>query len=562
MPNPSSAEKLAELGQRYWDLQIESDPFFATTVGEHRLDDRVPDISVEGLARQLATYRQLHGETRDLDPADLTRTQRTDREVLEESLAIRVGDLALETHLWKVDPLMGPQILLADVVRFHPTREARDLENLLARYRAFPQYLDQHVAGLRRGVESGRVAPRPCVVRVLGQLAALGATEEGSAHLLVPLAKMPAGCDDLAAAIRRSLKEDVLPAFARLETYLEKEYLACARSDAGLWSIPGGEETYRHLIRKYTTTPYSAEEIHMAGHAMVGDVMRELAEIAGRLGHSGSPLDFVREVKRNKANFATSREQLLRSYTETFERAQAALPAMFGRLPRTACEIRPIEPYAEKDAPGAYYYPPPSDGSRAGIFYANTYEPTSRALHEIETLTFHEAVPGHHLQIALGVENPALAQYRRYEPFDAFCEGWALYAEKLSDEMGLFSSDLSRVGLLNAQALRACRLVVDTGMHALKWSRDQAVKFMSENISLSPHVIEVEIDRYTIWPGQALSYSMGMRRIGELRQEAAGALADRMDLRAFHDLVLEEGAIPLTVLAGRVKTWIDERKNR
>lgn len=570
MKNPKSsspASRLEALGQRYWDLQLEADPFYATVVGEHRFNDRTPDLSRDGMSRLRAAYASLREELGQLDSTGLPSTGRVDCEVLDESLALRLGDLDHQTHVWKVDQLMGPQVALADVVRFHPVESEKDFHDLLARFQDVPRYLDQYLACLAQGIRDRRVAPRPCVLRVIDQLSHMLNSDEGWAHLLHPLSATSkvfefTGREALSSEIRLAVKERVLPAFAKMKDYLEDEYLACSREDVGVWAMEDGDDTYRHLIRKYTTTKYTAREIHDAGHVMLREVNERISVIARRLGKTCSPREFVKALQSDPTSFATSREQLLRAYAAAFERATAALPRMFGRLPRTPCEIRPIEPFAEKDAPGAYYLPPPSDGSRPGIFYANTYDPCSRALNEVETLTYHEAVPGHHLQIALAVENATLSQYRRYEPFDAFCEGWALYAEKLSDEFDLFPTDHARVGLLTAQALRACRLVVDTGMHALRWTRDQAVQFMTDNVALSSHVIEVEIDRYMITPGQALSYAVGMRQIDELRSRASRELGASMDLRGFHDMVLEEGAIPLTVLAGRVEAWIDERKAR
>jgi prolyl oligopeptidase len=403
--------------------------------------------------------------------------------------------------------------------------------------------MDQYLDNLRAGLGEGRVAMRVAVERVIGQLKGLLATPEDKS----PFAAKP----ELLPAIR----ESVYPAYRKMLKFLEEDYLSKARTrDIGLWALPGGKDAYTFRIRYHTTTELSAEEIHRIGLQELRSIQDEMRKIA-----KGDLKPFMDKIKKEPKNFFASREDLLDSARRELAKANAKLPAWFKRLPKNECEVKAIEDYRERDCVAAFYYQPDEKLTRKGIFYANTFDATSRPRFNMPALAIHEAVPGHHLQIALALEIEGLPKFRRQAGFTAFVEGWGLYSERLGDEMGLYEDDLARFGMLTYQAWRACRLVVDTGLHALKWTRQQAIDFFMENVALTETEVLNEVDRYIIWPGQALAYMIGKREIMALRDEAKKAMGERFDIKEFHDVVLRNGAIPLTTLRRLVREWAGVR---
>jgi prolyl oligopeptidase len=333
--------------------------------------------------------------------------------------------------------------------------------------------------------------------------------------------------------------------------FLEADYLPKSRSrDVGLWALPGGAEAYKFRIKLHTTTDLTAEQIHKIGLEELRSIQDEMRKIA-----KGDLKAYMEKLKKDPKNFFSSREDLLESARRELAKADAKLPQWFKRLPKTQCEVKAIEDYREKDSVAAFYYQPDEKLTRKGIFYANTYDAGARPRFNMPALAVHEAVPGHHLQIALALEIPGLPRFRRQAGFTAFIEGWGLYSERLGDEMGLYEDDLSRFGMLTYQAWRACRLVVDTGLHAMKWTREQAIAFFMENVTMTETEVLNEVDRYIIWPGQALAYMIGKREILALREEARAKMGPRFDIKEFHDLVLRNGAIPLFTLRRLVHDW-------
>jgi prolyl oligopeptidase len=399
--------------------------------------------------------------------------------------------------------------------------------------------MDQYLDNLRDGLRENRVAMRVAVERVIGQLKSLLGTPEDKS----PFAAKP--------ELLPSIKDSVYPAFRKMLAFLEQDYLPKARTrDVGLWALPGGKEAYEFRIRLHTTTELGAEEIHRIGLQELRSIQDEMRKIA-----KGDLKPFMERIKKDQKNFFASREDLLESARRELTKANAKLPAWFKRLPKNECEVKPIEEYRERDCVAAFYYPPDEKLTRKGIFYANTFDAAARPRFNMPALAIHEAVPGHHLQIALALEIEGLPKFRRQAGFTAFVEGWGLYSERLGDEMGLYEDDLSRFGMLTYQAWRACRLVVDTGLHALKWTRQQAIDFFMENVALTETEVLNEVDRYIIWPGQALAYMIGKREIFALRDEAKKAMGARFDVKEFHDVVLRNGAIPLSTLRRLVHEW-------
>jgi prolyl oligopeptidase len=532
----TASEELARLGDDYWEWTLRETPTYATYLGDFRYNDRLSDISESGRDRRRSDARAFLARLGRIDQAGLPEVDRVTADILRLQLEQGMEEERHKFWQWEVDQMNGPQADFPQLMNFHPLS---DEAGLLARFRAFPAYIDQYLENLRAGLGEGRAAMRPAVERVIGQLEGLlSAPEEKS-----PFAARPA----FLPAIRDSL----YPAYRKMLDFLRGEYLGKARTrDVGLWALPGGAEAYRFRIRLHTTTDLAAEEIHRIGLEELRSIQEEMRKIA-----RGDLRAFMEKLKGDPRNFFASREEILAAARRELEKATARLPAWFGRLPRNACEVKAIEDYREKDAVAAFYYPPDEKLTRKGIFYANTYEPASRPRFNMPALAAHEAVPGHHLQIALAYEIEGLPRFRRQAAFTAFVEGWGLYSERLGDEMGLYEDDLSRFGMLTYQAWRACRLAVDTGLHALRWTREQAIGFFMENVALTETEVLNEVDRYIIWPGQALAYMIGKREILALREEARKALGARFDIRAFHDVVLRNGAVPLTTLRALVTAW-------
>lgn len=536
----TASAELAKLGDDYWESMLLHAPTFATYLGDFRYNDRLADLSEAGRAARRKDAEGFLARLSRIDRASLSETERVTADILKLQLEQSLEEERHRFWQWEVDQMSGPQADFPQLMNFHPLT---DEKGLIARFRAFPRYIDQYLENLRAGLAENRIAMRPAVERVIGQLKSMLAT---------PVEKSPfAAKPSLVPAIADS----VYPAFRKMLDFLEKDYLPKARTrDVGLWALPGGKEAYEFRIRLHTTTDLTAEQIHRIGLDELRGIQKEMAAIA-----KGDLKAFMTKLKADPKSFFASREEVLSSATREVAKCKAALPKWFGRLPKNDCEVKAIEDYREKDSVAAFYYPPDEKLTRKGIFYANTYEPASRPKFNMPALAVHEAVPGHHLQIAIAMEIEGLPRFRRQAGFTAFVEGWGLYSERLGDEMGLYETELDRFGMLTYQAWRACRLVVDTGLHALHWTRQQAIDFFMENVALTETEVLNEVDRYIIWPGQALAYMIGKREIFALREEARKALGARFDIREFHDVVLRNGAVPLTTLRAVVRAWASSK---
>jgi prolyl oligopeptidase len=532
----TAARDLRSICDDSWEAVLRENPTYATYLGDFRYNDRLADISATGRARRRALNEGFLARLKALDLGALDENDRVTADILRLQLEQSLEEERHKFWQWEVDQMGGPQAEFPQLVNYHPLT---DLKGLETRYRAFSTWMDQYLDNLRDGVRDGRLAMRVAVERVIGQLKALLATPEEKS----PLAAKP----ELVPAIR----ESIYPAFRKMLAYLEGEYLPKSRArDVGLWALPGGREAYAFRIRLHTTTDLTAEQIHQIGLDELRSIQAEMKTIA-----KGDLKAFMERIKKDPKNFFSSRDDLLDTARRELSKANAKLPAWFKRLPKNECEVKAIEEYRERDCVAAFYYQPDEKLTRKGIFYANTFDATSRPRFNMPALAVHEAVPGHHLQIALALEIEGLPRFRRQAGFTAFIEGWGLYSERLGDEMGLYEDDLSRFGMLTYQAWRACRLVVDTGLHAMKWTRQQAIDFFMENVALTETEVLNEVDRYIIWPGQALAYMVGKREILALREEARKAMGPRFDIKDFHDVVLRNGAIPLTTLRRLVRGW-------
>ncbi len=536
-----------ELADRYWDQLLELEPLLATQVGDERFDDRLPDPSDEGVARRRAVHEAaLRDAARIPDRERLDVVLRTTLDVLEAiarrelvEISHRFDRLRAVSHLW------GPAQLLAELGSLQRADTPERLDRYLARLRAVPAYLEACGRVALDGLREGQVAPRVVVERAAAQVERLLSLPPEDSPAIRPVPEADALGRSRVADV---LREAVLPAF---EAYLAtlRDYLPRARDTVGLSALPDGEAMYAGQILAWTTLPLDPREVHELGVRELGKIQEERRAVAASLGF-GSAAEAVAAHQASGANTARSREELLRLAEDQVRRGWEAAPASFGRLPRANCEVRLVEEFREADMPFAFYQPPSEDGGRPGIYYVNAHDLPARPLHHLATTTFHEANPGHHLQLSLEQElpdRPALRRFGSALAGSSFVEGWGLYAERLADEMGLFADDWERLGMLDAQAHRAARLVVDTGIHALGWPRERSIAVLEE--AGVPHVDAViETDRYVALPGQALSYMVGMLEIQRLRAEAAAREGAGFSLRAFHDRLLALGSLPLPAL--------------
>ncbi|MBV9545184.1 MAG: DUF885 domain-containing protein [Chloroflexi bacterium] len=542
-----SRSELAQLANDHWEGLLRRNPTLATFHGDYRYNDKLPDIGPVARADEEAELRALLERLDALErPAD--QQDRLTAEMLRLSIQAGLGSLRLRLDEMAVDQMDGPQVWLPELLNWHPTDTPEHIEQLVARYRAFGMFMDQYLDCLRDGMRDGRTAPAISAERVLAQLDALLATPTDQSPLAAPTREASA---ELADELLGALAETVYPAYERMRDFL-RTYTP--RPEPGVWSVTDGPEIYTLLARQHTTTDLTPEQLHEIGREELDRIHTEMRAIMARLGDSSSSIRaFTERLTHDPANLPISRDEVLQTAERLLAEANAALPRVVSQLPRRECIVRPVEEYRERDMPAAYYFPPSADGSRPGVFYVNTFEPSSRPRHTLPALAFHEGVPGHHLQIALAQETADLPAFRRLSAgwlANAYVEGWALYTERLADELGLYPDDRARFGMLGYQAWRACRLVVDTGLHAMRWSRQQALDFFFDNVGLTQRETTNEVDRYIVWPGQALAYKAGQRAIEAVRRDQEAQLGNAFDLRRFHDALLAHGAVPLSSLPG------------
>ncbi len=545
-----SAESLEELAADYWRAWLSVHPTYATAIGERAFNDRLEDGSpaartawrtkLDAFEARLSTVAE--GEN-PVTRAALAEAIGTDRAFLEADLAA-----------FNVDAMDGPQVELLNIPSFQPTASVEDGVALLARWRQMPRYLDQAIDDLRRGLDDGRVGVAVVCRRVVDQLDELLARPDAEWPLAAPGAERPKIRDVLLAVIGREIR----PAFLRYRAFIADEVAPRARPDdsPGLSHLPGGLETYRRLMRAHASIDTGPEELHRVGLEEIARIDDEFVGLGRTVLGADGLADTLRRLREDPALHFTSREEVESVARASLARANGAIAEWFGRLPQAPCEVVVMPAHEEKHSTIAYYREPSADGSRPGQYFINTYAPETRPRYEAETLAFHESVPGHHLQLAIMQELTGLPDFRRFNGSTAYIEGWGLYTERLSEEMGLLSGELDRFGVLSFDAWRASRLVVDTGIHAMGWTRAQAIAFMTEHTALGENNIANEVDRYITYAGQALAYKVGQLELLRLRAEARERQGDRFDLRRFHDVVLAEGALPLPVLRQVVETTL------
>jgi len=562
-PDPA----LAKLCDEYWQGALAANPTYATSIGERRFDDKLPDITPAGIERDRVRMEDLLARARAFDPKKLDGEDKLNRSALIETLEGHLSNASCHFEDWVVDPLGGPQVELFNLADYTVVETQEDARKLVVRCRAMGKYMDDHVANLRAGLKRGRVAERDAVEKVAQQLEALLAQPVTEWALMNPAkgelkgwtpAQREKFRSDLAAALGGFLK----PGLTHYRDAIKKEILPAARppEKAGLVNLPGGLECYQKRIREETSLDLTPRQIHLIGLEQVRMIREEMSDLGQKLMDTPQ-IELIQHRLRDDPDmqFRTAAE-VEAAARDALKRAKAAIPNWFGVLPKADCEVKVMGMHEAPQSTIAYYRNPTKDGARPGYYMINTYKPETRPRYEAQALAFHESIPGHHLQIAIAMELKGLPEFRKYEGVTAFVEGWALYTERLADQMGLYSGDLDRMGMLSFDAWRACRLVVDTGIHAMGWSRKQAIDFMMDNTALAQNNVENEVDRYITWPGQALAYKLGQLEIMKLRDDAQRKMGARWDIKEFHDVVLKNGALALPVLREQVETYYAERE--
>ncbi|NOT29502.1 MAG: DUF885 domain-containing protein [Planctomycetes bacterium] len=613
---------LADLCADVWQAELRADPFRATYLGDPRWHGKVPDTSLEGRLARKARLGGFRERLRVLELRELLGADALTAELLRAELenGLLQNELALEE--WTVDPLEGPHVRILNLANVQPYASERERDQLVERWEALAGFVRQAGRNLERGRSGGRVASRTAVEKVIrqldavlaqpphlsplvsvaagggrwiefpngGNLAALAhehlgdAREQGvlldlNRHLLEPERTvngthvlLPTAGDALDLTARaeflydvlRAVEQDIYPALAGYRDVLANKILPAAREDdrPGLKYLAGGAGLYKQLIHAHTSLPMDecdAKAIHEYGLEEVRRVRVEIAQLGSQLFGTRDVAAVQAKLRNDPEVHFKTRAEVAAKAVEALARARGQLRGFFGLVPESACEVLPIPEFEEQDSTIAYYREPAADGSRPGRYFVNTYAPETRPRYEAEVLAFHEAIPGHHLQIAIAQERAELPRFRRHSGSTAFVEGWALYSERLCDEMGLYSGDLDRMGVLSYDAWRAARLVVDTGLHFFGWSRDEAIEYLLDNTLLAANNVENEVDRYIAWPGQALAYKLGQREILALREQARTALGAGFRYPEFHDRVLENGAVTLPALRGVIERWIGSR---
>jgi uncharacterized protein (DUF885 family) len=552
MLGPTPVDILAE---RFFDGVLERHPLWATVLGDERWDDRWDDPTEAGRARDLAALDEVERDIAAVGSEDLSAEDRITIGILR--VIVETRREAHRLRLWEMDSLdqmNGPQTLPTELARFQRIDTPERLERLLARLEAFPALLEAHAENLSAGIRSKRTAARVPVERTIAQTRAMVEAPVEASPLLAAHPELSSSDRErLGAAVERWVQPALGSFLATLEAYLPH-----ARAGDGLCWLPDGDEVYRFSILASTTLPETAQGLHDHGLARLEELDRERDTIARKLGYADSAA-YRAFLEVDPANITHDPAEIVRMAEGWVASAFDAAPAWFGLLPRAACEVMPVESHQEKDAPPAFYFAPSEDGSRPGRYYINTYQPEHRPLHRLAATTFHEATPGHHFQIALEAELPGLNRFRRLGSRlagMAYAEGWGLYAEGLADEMGLYADDRERFGRFDSEAWRAVRLVVDTGMHAFRWTRQQSIDLLRRSAGLSQVEAETETDRYITWPGQALAYMTGQREILALRAQLERRDGARFDRRAFHDQVIGHGSLPLATLRDELPGWV------
>ena len=565
-PAADPSEALAAILDDFFEESLELNPLAATSIGDDRYNDRLAvSISAEYRERSLAMEQRYLDRLLELDRGGLNDQEQLSYDLFRQQREWAIDGAAFPAHLQPINQFrsfMNSFVQLGSGKSLHPFETVKDYEDWLSRVDDFLVYVDTAIDNMQEGAAEGVVQPRVLMAKVLPQLESQLADSAEESGFWAPVANMPAEFSEedrsrLTAAFRDTIENRIVPAYARMLNFVGDDYMAAARDTVGLYALPNGRKWYEYLVRVRTTTDMTPEEIHEIGLSEVARIHEEMRGVMAEVGFDGTLQEFFDFAASDPQFFYDTPEALIQGYRDMAAEIAEANKALFAVFPKTDYEVRAVEPYREQSASRGSYQAGTPDGSRKGIFYANTYNVGTRTSWNMKSLFLHEAIPGHHYQIMLQRENESLPQFRRFGGFTAYTEGWGLYSESLGKELGVYEDPMEYFGALSDELWRAIRLVTDTGIHALGWTRQEVLDYMSANSAASETRRVQEAERFMAIPGQALAYKIGQLKIREIRNDAEARLGDRFDVKAFHTEVLKDGSMPLSILEAKIDRWIE-----
>jgi uncharacterized protein (DUF885 family) len=569
--NVSESEKANALFQTYFDESMQMNPVSATYLGVNQYNGRFsPAINQQNLADSLAFEKKYLAKIKSIDASVLSGQDLLSYEIFLRDREIAIKGAQFPGHLMPIHQMGGAHSYFASLgsgKSAQPFNTADDYRNFISRAQGFAIYMDSAIVAMQEGIEKSIVLPKPLIKKVLPQLQVHILEDVTNSVFYAPLEKLKdnsnitnADKEQITKDYIDTIKNTIIPAYNRVHQFMQQSYLAKGRDTVGLNDLPNGEAWYEYRIETNTTLALTADEIHTFGQQEVARILAEMTKVKETVGFEGDLPAFFEFLRTDEQFFFESEQALIDGYTQVKEKIDSRLPLLFDVFPKANYEVRAVEAFRAASSAGASYQSPAPDGSRPGIFYINAYNLKAQPKYLMETLSIHEAAPGHHFQIAIQQEVESLPDFRKFGGYTVFAEGWALYAESLGKEMGLFTDPYMWYGRLSDEQLRAMRLVVDTGLHAFGWTRQQAIDFMIDNSSLAQSDIEAEVERYIAIGGQAVSYKVGQRHIRMLRNKAQQILGDKFDVKKFHTQVLIDGALPMPILEAKIGRWIEQQK--
>ena len=559
--------RLHAIFDRTWEEGLKENPLHATSVGRHEYDDRLPSVTMADLERRHAKTKATLAELAGIDRAKLPVVEVVNYDIFKQRLEDSAASFELGDYQIPFNADSGFHSGFSRLPKDVPLASVKDYENYISRLRAWPRYVREEIALMRIGLKRGMTIPRATLDGYDTTITAHIVDDPTKSVFWVPFTKFPASVSEseherLRQEGRAAVMEGAVVGYREFLDFFRNEYLPKARSTIGAFELPDGRAYYALKIREFTTLNLTPEEIHKIGLSEVDRIAGEMNVVMKQAGFEGDFAAFLVFLRTDPRFYAKTPEELLSRASRIAKRIDGKLPSLFKTLPRLPYTVEPVPDDIAPKYTSGRYVGPAQGSTQPGIYWVNTYMLESRPLYNLEALTLHEAVPGHHLQISLSRELTDLPNFRRFSYISAFGEGWGLYCEWLGIEAGIYTDPYSNFGRLTYEMWRACRLVVDTGIHSMGWTRKQAIDYLAARTALPLHEVETEVDRYISWPGQALAYKLGELKIKELRKRAEQALGTRFDVREFHDVVLGSGAVPLRVLEANVDRWIDSQKGR
>lgn len=556
-------DRLWEIFDMEQEYNMRTYPTWATYEGDNRYDDKLTDNSLEAITARYDTTRMFIALLEALPYNELSEDDKLNYDLFLDGMKQHLDGQKFNFHYMPMGQQSGIHISFPQIIRVQPLNTPEEYRKYFARLRAFPEQIDNTILAMREGIKAGMMPPKFIMEQTLPQMENVFKVDSPDKSIFY---KSPDGIEasqeeksSLDAELKSIISDVINPAYIKLHNFVKDEYLPVCRTEAGIWSIPNGDEIYKNAIKSYTTTDMTADEVFNTGMSEVSRIRSEMEKVKTEIGFNGTLDEFNEFLKNDPQFYYTEKDSLMEGFKTILREMDTKLPDLFGRLPEAPYDVMEIEEFRAKSAPAAYYYSAPEDRSRPGYFYVNTYDLPSRPKYTMTALALHEAVPGHHLQITISQELEGLPKFRQGGGETAFIEGWGLYAEHLGYETGMYEDLYQKYGALTFEMWRACRLVVDAGMHSKQWTREEAYEFLTANTPGSDLDMASEIDRYISWPGQALAYKIGELKIKELRKKAEDRLGRSFDVREFHDVVLRNGALPLNLLELQVEEWLKSK---